>query len=1008
MGRSNHANLSQISKQMNLQHITPPFLTRVAQHMHQQWDVDFRKVAIVFNNKRPVEQLKKELAQQIQKPFWSPTFYTIQDFIRKGHSLEEASGMEQFFLLNRLHTQLQRSQDPSYEESLDHFFPLAEIILNDFAQLDYDLVAPEKVFTTLEDIAEIQQHFDYLSDEQKGFLKQFWNSFSDRKPSEMQKRFLQLWKILPVLYTQLKKELAKEGKSTMASLYKDLAEQNQNTQDPTLAYDTVLFVGFNALNNSEITLFKRWHASGKAHFYFDADTYFLDDTLQEAGHFLRKNLHQFGLPNALGQATNRFTSERSPIEIFAAPGMLAQANVVRELLQKETSEQTTAIILADEGLLIPVLQQIPPSLYEQLNMTMGIPSEHAQSLEWVKHYLEFQLQSFTQNPLWIDKSIAIRVITHPFSGLTEALKEQTLTTLNEQLGTHVSHQLIPKALLTYPAFFDRTQDVTSLMRHLRALLEALLAYQPDQSQQLALEYEFLRKALQEVVVLEKGFAPHPHLTLPLAIKLIRRSIHSLRAVVIGDPMAPIQVMGLLETRNLHYDRIILVGANEGVLPATHPSPSLIPDNLRRAFDLPIIYNQQALSAYLFYRLVGSAQTTQIIYNRLQDAMGIGEPSRFIRQLAYESPLKIIQKDVRIAPVSPIEQVASMPLTRIAKKGEVWNKLKDFFSVDGQKPKRTLSASAFTLYLQSPLEFFYKYVAGIPEPPEIKGELEANTLGSMLHKVMEWCYLDEKEKEITLDKSSVLSKIEHLNTFSIQALQEQWPEYRKNNPKLTGSEQILVRMTEKHASLLLQHDAHYVAPFKVYELENERDYHMPIPLEIDGQKETIWLKGIIDRIDKTKDGYRIVDYKTGGDDLTVVQKAKGDPSSLCFFEQNWQKSNKAFVQTLFYALIYEYCTGIKEVVPNVYSTRLLNNSIETHFYEKISNAKSPAEPIIGSKLANYKVAFIQFLTEKLTELFNPEVPFSHDLNESIYPSSPYWYLVMQQTAQDEANDKDSAN
>jgi ATP-dependent helicase/nuclease subunit B len=537
------------------------------------------------------------------------------------------------------------------------------------------------------------------------------------------------------------------------------------------------------------------------------------------------------------------------------------------------------------------------------------------------------------------------------------------------------------------------------------MTETLLDVKPEQAKHLPMEYAFLKKALQEIVTLEKGFSAQEHLSIPLALKLIKRSLQALRAVVIGDPMAPIQIMGLLETRSLHFDRVIMLGVNEGVLPATSPSPSLIPDNLRRAFDLPVIYNQQALSAYLFYRLVGQAQKTQLVYNRLHDGWSIGEPSRFIRQLSYESPLQLREQQVVLPDAPPVEE-RHIPLTEIAKKGEVWTKLQDYFSVNGQKPKRTMSASAFTLYLQSPLEFFYKYIAGIPEPPQLKGELEANTLGSMLHKVMELCYLEEKEKGIILQKDDILAKKQHLKAFSLQALKEQWPAYRLLHPELTGSEHILVQMTEKHAQILLEHDAKEVAPFQIIELENETDYHMPLPLQLPQQEVTVWLKGIIDRVDQCEEGFRIVDYKTGKDELVVKQKGKDDLENLSFFEGSWDNSNKAFVQTLYYTLIYEYCTGTEDVVPHVYSTRRLHESPETSFCESIYNSRSAPEPIKGPKLAHYKQVFYRFIQSKLEELFNPEIPFKHDPTVKIYPSSPYWNLVMQQALLENEEDADN--
>ena len=275
-----------------------PFLKDVAADLVRKYGDSLKDLAIIFNNKRPEIYMKKYLAEILKKPSWSPSFYTIQDFFKQGNIEVEADKISQVVLLHECYTELlhERKKEPL---SIDRFFPIAETILSDFSQIDYELVDPEAIFHDVHDLAQIEKQFQFLTEEQVSFLETFWKSFSQYGQEQIREKFIQLWKIMPLLYTRFKDTLEKQGKTTTASMYRKAAlAQNNDTQlEP---FKQLIFVGFNALNKAEGILFKKWQDTGKALFYFDADQYYVQDKLQEAGLFIRKNLYQFHLKNAFG------------------------------------------------------------------------------------------------------------------------------------------------------------------------------------------------------------------------------------------------------------------------------------------------------------------------------------------------------------------------------------------------------------------------------------------------------------------------------------------------------------------------------------------------------------------------------------------------------------------------------------------------------------------------------------------------------------------------------------
>lgn len=966
------------------------FLSSVAVDIVSRFGSNLGNIAIVFNNQRPITYLKKHLATQIGKTFWSPSFFTIQGLLRTTNTHKEINPTAQFFALYEAYSLLMHERGHS-PQSIDTFYPIAEVILSDFAQIDYELVNASDVFAELYDMSLLDQQFDYLTEEQKEFLQKFWSSFSEDQHSEMQRKFLYLWKLLPALYLRFKSLLRERKQHSIAGIYRDLAEQSAGSIDISDKYEQLIFVGFNALTKCEARIFKRWQDAGKALFYFDGDGHYVNDKTQEAGMFIRKNIQQYGLMNALGDFPSVLDSREVRIQAINAPGHTAQAKVVRELLDEDTAPSTdTAIILADEGLLIPLLQSIPSD--RKVNITMGFPIAQSHIYSLLNLYLDYQ-QDQAATPAspvsTIPFSFAYRFVNHPLSQATENSKKVLQDHMKETESPEFAQASIVAKASVFPEFFTPVATIADLFKGLLTLLTAIFDRDDISNKLREIERQLIQNTVRQLNQLQLGLlGQHDKLPIALAIQLIRKALSKVCAAILGDPLDGIQIMGLLESRNLNFDHVYLIGANEGILPQVSTSPSFIPYNVRKAYDMPLRENQDALSAYLFYRLMHHASAVDILYNGLVDNSNTGEISRFVKQLEYETSLQIAHYNTEFSLQEGTAKAASDSIV-IPKEGKVWEALSRYLITDENDPlRKTLSASAFTLYLNSPLEFFFKYIAEIKEPPRISEGIEANKLGTVIHKVMEIFYLEFKATGEEISRNMIDNKLKALPDICVQALRAVY-HIPEDSQKPYGTHQrIILRLSEEFCRIFLTYDAEKVAPFSIVELENEQDYFYDFPLSVGEEKCYVRLQGIIDRVDRSPEGAtRIVDYKTGRDELVFRASygESGDPV-YSFFEKSWgSKSNKALVQTLYYTFIFEQKSGIPGVQPRLYAVKHLRTAGSTFSYFV---PRKGTHPLTESDLALAKAQFRTFLQEKLNELFNPDIPFIHNPEATVYESNPY--------------------
>lgn len=983
-----------------------PFLKEVAEDLVEQFGQDLEHCAIVFNNKRPAAYLQKHLADIYQKPFWSPSFFTVQEFFAKSTHLKTADFYAQFFTLYQRYNQILSGEG---QKALDmaQFFPIAKIILSDFSQIDNDLVDAAKLYHELEDIALINQQFDFLTTEQHQFLSQFWTSYTEGKHKRQQENFIKMWRRMPLLYRDFHQDLATQDLITMGRVYKNLAEEKND--NPTFLNDfskgKLIFIGFNALTKAEAIVFKRWQEQDLARFYFDTDAYYLDDPLQESGLFLRKNIDQIGLVNALNNQRSFIAAKKRNIDVYQVQGHNVEAKILNNILSEDynllaanKNYGDTAIILADESLLLPTLQTIPSvhkdaqgnetGLKVNLNVTMGVSFVSSTLFGLADLWLNIQKSIHQFKP---DEEITFSFktveafLSHPLVGLSDKMREKILKAfVEEQLVQVPKNRLIPQKGI-FVNFFEKIDAPVDIIKGLKETLEAVLKRQLYVQNLKKIDSELFIKTIQELNRLYDTLTKHikggrQTLEVGFVVSLVQKVLQSVAVPLSGNPLEGLQVMGLLESRNLNFKHIVVLGLNDGIVPKTTIGNSFIPDSLRRVYGLPVLENQDAISAYMFYRLIQRAEKVSVVYNSLTDESNSGEPSRFLKQLEYESgwEFKYYHQELNV-------EVEKSETVEISKTPQIMNILEGFST-----GKRTLSASALTTYIANPIDFFFTYIAGIKEPEEVDEVVEARDLGSILHGVMEDFYEALKAENPDITEERIKQKRKEIPDLVRRNFNKIIYKNADRQTRFNGMQQVVLAIVQEYCDIILNYDEK-CTPFRIIQMEEA----MVVPYsftDATGQQRTIQIKGIIDRVDLTSENItRIVDYKTGSDKLAYHSIEES-------FNTDGKNLNKALVQTLFYTYVFEQAKNLKFVEPNLYVLKTMNkDGVLFQTYRKVEDENGESKRRKMSLNADFLIAekevFLLELNKKLAELFDPSVPFKVSENPLNYQYSKFTDLMV---------------
>lgn len=950
-----------------------PFLQQIASLFYQQYGAEVNKLAFVFPNRRTGLFFQKYLSEVADKPLFSPTILTINDLFVQLSGKQTADKINMLFQLYEIYIRHSGST-----ETFDEFLYWGEMLLNDFDDVDKYMADARMLFTNVTDLREIENDFSFLDEDQIAAIRTFWSSFYPKGDSPNQEEFLAVWKILYTLYDDLRRSLAAEGKGYEGMIFREVVEYLEQGNKCDLPYTQVVFVGLNALSTAEEHFLLQLKEQGIADFYWDYASAKVTDPNNKASYFVERNLKNFPSKYPLPKEEEVDTR----IEVIGIPSGIGQAKQVYTLLNDLCRDDTmsaeealrTAVILPDEHLLIPVLNAIPEQI-RRINVTMGYPLAGTPVASLMEYILALQknVRYVDRQPVFYFRDV-LPILNHRYiSSTNPEIVNALVKDIAENNKIYISAHDLAKTTLLSVLFLPIT-DVNTFSDYLIDVLQELnkvmYAISDDEEEDATqrtndLEQEFIFHYFTTVnrmkeIMQDAGI----DMKIDTYFRLLKRVTDTITIPFRGEPLSGLQIMGVLETRALDFDRLIILSMNEGIFPLRKAANSFIPYNLRRGFGLPTYEHQDSVWAYHFYRLIYRASHVSLLYDTRSNGLQTGEVSRFVHQLHfhYEQPM---QNKLVVYNVSS----AKTPALQVLKTDEVMRKLAVFY----KGGPRAISASAINTYLDCPLKFYFSVVEGIREEEEVSETIESNVFGSILHKVMEELYLPLCGKMVTADLLKAIKKDTPVLTGAIaRAFAEVFFKSDIVRP-LTGQNFLIGEMIRKYVEKILERDSK-LTPFRY--IESERKINRLITLA--DNKTEIQLKGFIDRIDEVHDTIRIIDYKSGSG-TSVFNSVES------LFDKDDKDRAKAVMQVFMYSWMYGAAPAGKTIQPGIYYMRtLFSDSFDASVSRRIERMK--IETVFD--FSAYAEAFEEGLRQCLDEIFGSEKPFVQTTTEKVCAWCPF--------------------
>ena len=937
------------------------FLKLVAADLYKHTEGNLAHTAVVFPNKRAGLFFNEYLAQESDSPIWSPAYVSISELFRSLSPWEVGDPVK---LVCELYKIFRRETQST--ETLDDFYFWGEMLISDFDDADKNKVDTDKLFSNLQDLRNIMDDYTFIDDEQEEAIRQFFQSFSIERRTALKERFISLWDVLGNIYKGFRESLASQNIAYEGMMYRHVIE---HLDVDKLPYEKYVFVGFNVLNKVEHTLFTQLKDAGKAVFYWDYDEFYMKENRQavthEAGEFIRRNLRDF--PSPLSGELFKNLSKPKEVHYIASSTENAQARYLPQWIRNNltTPEKETAVVLCNEALLQPVLHSLPAEV-KHVNITMGFPLSQTPVYSFLIALLELHTHGFNFKSGRYTFQSVVTLLKHPYTrqltGQAELL-EKELTRNNRfyplpgELG---KDEFLTRLFTPLSGNLNLCIRLSETLQQVASIYQANTSGTEDTDAFNQLYRESLFKAYTTINRF-RTLIEEDELTVQSETfrRLLVKVLSATNIPFHGEPAIGMQVMGVLETRNLDFRHLVLLSVNEGQLPKSGGDSSFIPYNLRKAFGMTTIEHKIAVYAYYFYRLLQRAERITLIYNTSSDGLNRGEWSRFMLQFLIEWPHPITRQFLE-AGQSP-QGTSSIT---VEKTPDVMRQMQSLFDVRAN-PKAKFSPSALNYYLDCPLKFYYRYVAGLSAPDEVSAEIDSATFGSIFHYAAEHIYKDltthgkviNKEALETLLRNDV--KLQDYVDTAFKKLFFNVPQNEK--PEYNGVQLINSAVIARYLKQLLQNDLRY-APFTFIASEMEVDE----PIDIQTPKGVIKSRigGIIDRMDSKDGTLRIVDYKTGGD-------ADTPPHVESLFIPDKKRSNYVF-QTFLYAAIMCRKQPTMKIAPAL----LYIHRAATETYSPViqmGESRKPKEAV--EDFSKYEKEYRERLQGLLEEIFNPEKSFT---------------------------------
>ena len=947
------------------------FIEEVASRLYDKYGDDVSSLTVVLPSKRARLFFAEALSKVAVKPIWEPTYTSIDDLMCQLSALRKADRL-------RLVAELHKVYSAYHEESFDEFYHWGEVLLADFDMVDKYQVDASQLFTNISDLKELEADMSYLSAEQIELINRFWRTLTGETSkvideSSAKGRFLKVWRSLGAIYEAYRARLRELGIGYAGMIYREAAERLEQGQVELPGNERYIFVGFNALSKCEKSLLSYLQHNSRAEFFWDYDRYYADNKFQEAGMFIRENISLF--PQEERLTCDNFRNIAS-VNILSTSSNVAQCQCVVDILEDIAAknggvlDKDTAVVLTDENLLMPLLYALPEKFKVKretrgdkeivkpaVNVTMGYPLRNTLVYSFVERLLELQKHARRDKSgeatfYYVDVD---GLLTHPY---VADVSTSQYSKLRAEIVEHRLFQVPSSMIATTPllqALFHKTEGWREESEYLLSIIDAISATTAA-GEESAFRSEFLSIAYDAIAKLQNVVEQCDiEISEPIYRSLVRRHLQAERVPFTGEPLEGLQIMGILETRNLDFKNVILLSMTDNNFPGSRATDkSFLPYGLRYGFDVPTAEHHEGVYAYYFYRLVERAENLYMLYSSAADDKSTGEPSRYIRQIEYETDFKInytnVGVEVSLSDSSTIE---------VAKSEEVFDKLLRFTRDKG------LSPTAFSTYVKCPLKFYFNVVERLRPEDELEESIDNMTFGNIFHEAADLLYSQIKGDA---DPASRLAELRDRGEVAKCVDMSIAKVYFGNDDGVLrqelGGELIIIRniVREYLGSNLLNYDIRNNG-FVV--ADTEYDLKMTMPIEVGGEQFDVCLAGRADRIDSLNNGLmRVIDYKTGKPRLNysgVEALFHGEPIAT--------KRESNIINTLLYAMMLSRESG-RDVRPELYYVgSMVREEYSSRFVETIERKSRTLEAY--SEVAE---EFETEVTATLCEMFDRTTPF----------------------------------
>lgn len=905
------------------------FLDEIVNNIHSGQE-SFEDTVFVLPSKRAGTFLRNSIANITDRTIFSPEIYSIEEFIANISGLSTATTTQQLFELYYAYLH----QTPGKQENYLDFSKWGQTLLQDINEIDRYLIDTGKLFSNLSAIQEIN-HW-YLAVEK----------------TKMVKDYIKFWNNLEELYTTFNQKLLKQGIGHQGLVYRKAYENLEPFLEAN-KNNRYVFIGFNALNTAESNIIQRILQTKNAEIYWDIDEYFLDDPIHDASYFIRghKKNWPYLQENPLKGISSSFLQKKN-IQVIGVPKNISQVKYVGALLKKINVENNdllkrTAVVLSDETLLNPLLNSIPPKI-EKVNITMGYPLNKSNFESFFIQFFDLYINKQTNG--WYYKGV-LSFLSHSYTQLllkednvnlaeilANAIKDKNLTFLEEN---EIKSYDTTKSQNLNILFFAQTPTTNEFIEHCLDLVVQLKTELQLSGNKLALEelFRFYGVFNQVQGLLEK----HDFINDLKSLQALFQELLSLETLDFkGDPLEGLQLMGVLESRNLDFETVIITSVNEGIIPSGKSNNSFIPFDLKRAFGLPTFKEKDAVYTYHFYHLLQRAKNIYLIYNTEPDVLEGGERSRLITQLLTDANIK----------ENITELIAVPEITTKTNTGNLITKDDTLMALIQGRAQKGFSPSSLSNYIRNPLDFYKQNLLGINDVLEVEETVAANTFGTIIHDTLEDLYKpmigDYLNKEVLKTAK-----------IGIDALvNKHFKKSYTDSSILRGKNLIAFNVIKKYIENFIDQEIVQSQRYKIKILALEKE--MELKLDIPELGFPVSLKGKLDRVDEIDGVIRIIDYKSGK--VLANQVVVSDWSLIT----EDYKYSKAF-QLLCYAYMYSSEEKINKIEAGIISFKNLNSGLLG--FATIESKKKD-KSITHETLNQFTVE----LKRLVLEICNPDIPF----------------------------------